>query len=318
MSARIGGRSLRRSCLILSTVLWLAACQHGAESLPAAQRPLPAQLPAAERTQWRHLPLQGAPNFRDLGGYRGADGRMVKWGLLYRSNALDKLSVEDQAYLGRLGLRRIVDFRAADETADAPDRLAVPLAAAVVHLPIEFKGLNVRQFRQRILHGDTAGLHFDSLLVDANQAMVRQFSPVFRDWLHGLLADGGAPQVFHCTAGKDRTGFAAAVLLLSLGVPRDTVMQDYLASNAYLEAANARSMRLMRIFSLFRTDPASVRPLLIVAPQYLDAAFGAMQQDYGSVDAYLQQALGVDAAFRQQLREHFLEPAASPASVPPG
>lgn len=314
MSTRISGRSLRRSGLILFTVLWLAACQHGAESLPAGQRPLPAQMAAAERTQWRRLPVRGAPNFRDLGGYRSADGRSVKWGLLYRSNALDKLGEQDQVYLGLLGVRRIVDFRAADEIEDAPDRLAPPLADAVLHLPIEFKGLNVRQFRQRILQGDTAGLHFDTLLVDANQAMVRQFSPVFRDWLHGLPADGGAPQVFHCTAGKDRTGFAAAVLLLSLGVPRDTVMQDYLASNAYLEAANARSMRLMRIFSLFRTDPASVRPLLIVEPQYLDAAFDAMQQDYGSIDAYLQQALGVDDAFRQKLRERFLEPAASPAS----
>ncbi len=315
MRARIGGRSLDRPGLALFAVLWLAACQHGAESLPAAQRPLPAQLPAAERAQWRHLPLQGAPNFRDLGGYRSADGRSVKWGLLYRSNALDKLSEADQAYLERLGLQRIVDFRAADETEDAPDRLAPPLATAVLHLPIEFKGLNVRQFRRRILHGDTAGLRFDTLLVDANQAMVRQFSPVFRDWLHGLTADGGAPQVFHCTAGKDRTGFAAAVLLLSLGVPRDTMMQDYLASNAYLEAANTRSMCLMRVFSLFRTDPASVRPLLIVEPQYLDSAFGAMQQDYGSIDGYLQQALGVDAAFRQQLRERFLEPAATPAGV---
>src|SRR5882757_6043336 len=124
MTLRIGGRPLPLAGLVLMAALGLAACRHGAESLPAAQRPLPAQMPAAERAQWRHLPLQGAPNFRDLGGYRSADGRSVKWGLLYRSNALDKLDSGDQAYLERLGLRRIVDFRAADETADAPDRLA--------------------------------------------------------------------------------------------------------------------------------------------------------------------------------------------------
>ena len=295
--------------LLLAAALCLAACQHGAASLPAAQRPLPAQMPEAERAQWRHLPLRGADNFRDLGGYLTADGRSIKWGLVYRSNALNKLDAGDQAYLERLGVKRIVDFRAPDEVQDAPDQLTPQLTAAVQRLPIEFKGLNVRQFSKRILHGDTAGLRFDTLLVDANQAMVRQFSPVFRDWLHGLAADGGSPQVFHCTAGKDRTGFAAAVLLLSLGVPKDTVMQDYLASNAYLEAGNARSMRMIRIFSLFRTDPGIVRPLLIVEPRYLDAAFGAMQQDYGSIDGYLRQALGVDDAFREQLRQRLLEPA---------
>ena len=305
----MGNSSLHRSMLLAVAALCLAACQHGADSLPAAQRPLPAQLPAAQRPQWRHLPVQGAPNFRDLGGYVTVDGRPVKWGLLYRSGALNKLDAGDQAYLERLGLKRIVDFRAPDEVEDAPDRLQPPLAAAVLHLPIGFKGLNVRQFNKRILHGDTAGLHFDTLLVDANQAMVRQFSPVFRDWLHGLVTDEGSPQLFHCTAGKDRTGFAAAVLLLSLGVPKDTVMQDYLASNAYLEAANARSMRMIRVFSLFRTDPDSVRPVMIVEPRYLDAAFDAMQQDYGSIDGYLRQALGVDDALREQLRQRFLEPA---------
>ena len=304
---------MRRSILLVAAALWLAACQHGADSLPAAQRPLPAQLSATQRLQWRHLPLQGAPNFRDLGGYLTADGRSVKWGMVYRSGALNKLDAGDQAYLERLGLKRIVDFRAPDEVEDAPDRLGPSLAPAVLHLPIGFKGLNVRQFSKRILHGDTAGLHFDTLLVDANQAMVRQFSPVFHDWLHGLVTDEASPQVFHCTAGKDRTGFAAAVLLLSLGVPKDTVMQDYLASNAYLEASNARSMRMIRIFSLFRTDPDSVRPLMIVEPRYLDAAFDAMQQDYGSIDGYLRQALGVDDAFREQLRQRFLEPLAATA-----
>ncbi len=244
-----------------------------------------------------------APNFR-LGGYLTADGRSVKWGLVYRSGALNKLDAGDQAYLERLGLKRIVDFRAPDEVEDAPDvDVRSPPPCCICRS--SSRASTCCQFNKRILHGDTAGLHFDTLLVDANQAMVRQFSPVFRDWLHGLATDDGSPQLFHCTAGKDRTGFAAAVLLLSLGVPRDTVMQDYLASNAYLEASNARSMRMIRIFSLFRTDPDTVHPLMIVEPRYLNAAFDAMRQDYGSIDGYLRQALGVDDVFREQLRQRF-------------
>jgi protein-tyrosine phosphatase len=295
---------------LLAIAALLAACAREPAQLPAEQRPLATTLPAAERAEWRRLPLAGAANFRDLGGYRTADGRQLKWGVLYRTDALNELTAEDQRYLERLNIERVVDFRLPDEAAAAPDRLPPALAQRYVAMPVGFNGQqNYAKFIEQIMSGDTEGLDLDQVLVVTNRQLVEQFSPVFRTWLHGVAESEGA-QVFHCTAGKDRTGFAAAIVLLALGVPQETVLRDYLASNQYLAEKNQRSMWKMRVFSLFRADTDGIRPLLGVEPRYLQAAFDAMVRDYGSIDNYLRAALGVDDAFRARLQQRLLEPVA--------
>jgi protein-tyrosine phosphatase len=291
----------------LVIVVLLAACDHGPAALPANERPVPRDLSASARVEYRHLPVQGALNFRDLGGYRTSDGRAVKWGMLYRSDALDKLTDQDQLYLERLGLKHVVDFRSADEVKAAPDKLPPPLVPHWVNLPIGSAGVNIRALIQKINSGKVEGLDMQDLLVGGNARLARDAAPTYRTWLHSLTESGGAPVVFHCTSGKDRTGLAAAIVLLALGVPKGVVMQDYLASNTYLAGRNRAIEWRVRIFSAFRTDPATLRPLLGVEPRYLNAAFEAMEEDYGSIDNYLREALGADDAFRAALRERFLE-----------
>lgn len=294
---------------LLAVALGLAACSHGPDSLAPEQRYVTSELPATARVGFRHLPVQGAPNFRDLGGYTTADGRVVKWGMLYRTDALNELTDDDQVYLERLNIQRIVDFRIPDEAGEAPDKLPAELRARYVNMPIGFNDGNYAEFIRRIMSGDTAGLNLQGALEQGNVKFVREFTPVFRDWLHGLVATGkDGAQVFHCTAGKDRTGLAAALFLLSLGVPEDQVMQDYLASNAYLKDKNAKSLWKMRIFSLGRADTEGVKPMMEVRQSYLQAAFDTMRQDYGSVDNYLKEGLGIDDALREQLRALYLEP----------
>jgi protein-tyrosine phosphatase len=275
--------------------------------LLASDQPPPRDLPTAEREAHRALPLPKAPNLRDLGGYRTLDGRQVKWGLLYRSGALDKLDESDQRYLERLQLLRVVDLRSQQEVEDAPDRLPPALLARRIEMPIIAGNIDVRALTSKINSGDVAGLDLNDMLVNANRDFVRKDRQVFRDWLHGLLDEQGAPQLFHCTAGKDRTGFAAAILLLALGVPEQTVMQDYLASNQYLAQKNLRVAEQIKQASQGRTDPALVLPLLGVEARYLDAAFAAMREDYGSVEGFLRDGLGVDEQMRERLREKFLE-----------
>ena len=292
---------------ILAAAIALSACSHGPDSLAPDQRYITSELPASARAGFRHLPVHGAPNFRDLGGYTTSDGRTVKWGALYRTDSLGDLTDDDQRYLERLHIQRIVDFRIPDEAADAPDKLSPSLKSSYVNMPIGFNNGNYNEFVKKIMSGDTQGLNLERALEEANVKFVREFTPVFRDWLHGLVETGGGAQVFHCTAGKDRTGLAAALFLLSLGVPNNEVMQDYLASNAYLQQKNAKSLWKMRIFSLGRADTAGVQPMMEVRRSYLQAAFDTMQQDYGSIDNYLREGLGVDDEFRTQLRARYLE-----------
>ncbi|QDX82652.1 hypothetical protein B9N43_16280 [Denitratisoma sp. DHT3] len=301
-------RFVRSLSLVAFLSVAVVACDRNPASLPADQRPVTSQLPSAERFKFRHLPVEGAPNFRDLGGYRTADGLSVKWGMLYRTDALNELTDGDEAYLERLNIQRIVDFRGPLEVKDAPDRLPAPLAARYVSMPMpvaELKG--DRKFVERLMRGDTADMKLNDMLVDINRQFVRDFTPVFREWLHGLANAPEGAQVIHCTSGKDRTGFAAAVFLLSLGVPMDTVMQDYLASNDYLRDKNERSVLKLKVFSLFRADTDGIRFIMGVEKRYLQAAFDTINADYGSIDNYLVKGLGVDPAFREKLRERYLD-----------
>lgn len=277
---------------------------------PAEQPALRQDLPAAERQTLRALDLASAPNLRDLGGYRTTDGRSVKWGLLYRGGALDKLSAEDQHSLQRLQLQRVVDLRSRQEISDAPDRLPPKLMKRRVEMPISAGNLDIRELTRRLHSGDTADLQLDDMLVSVNTQFVREQSPIFRAWLHGLLDEQGTPVLYHCTAGKDRTGFASAIVLLALGVPEATVMEDYLKSNRYLAQKNQQIVEQVRVNSKGRADLAALQPLLGVEPRYLQAAFAAMREQYGSVENYLREGLGVDAAFRSRLQSKFLETAA--------
>jgi protein-tyrosine phosphatase len=296
--------------VLLAMVLSVAACSKGPDSLAPDQRFVTSELPASARVGFRHLPIHGAPNFRDLGGYTTSDGRVVKWGKLYRTDALNELTDDDQVYLERLGIQRIVDFRIPDEAGDAPDKLPPALRDRYINMPIGFNEGNYAEFIKKIMSGDTAGMNLDGALEQGNVKFVREFTPVFRDWLQGLVSTADGSQVFHCTAGKDRTGLASALFLLALGVPEGEVMQDYLASNIYLKEKNEKSLWKMRIFSLGRADTKGVKPMMEVRQSYLQAAFDTMRQDYGSIDNYLREGLGVDEAFREQLRARYLEPAA--------
>lgn len=296
----------RRSLVPLAALAAVAlACE---QSVPPEARPIPGALPAAQREAARRLPLDGAHNARDLGGYVGAEGRRVRWGLLYRSDALGELSDADVAYLARLRVRQVVDFRSETERMDEPDRLPAAPAPRVVLRPIFGEGLDPRALRDRLLSGDASAREMASLLVEGSRTFVTEFAPVYSAFLRDLADADNLPVLFHCTAGKDRAGFAAAALLLALGVPRETVMQDYLMTNGYSEAATQRTLLVLRVASLFRSDPDDVRPLFEARPEYLQAAFDTIDARYGGEDAYLRAGLGLDDATLARLRANLLEP----------
>jgi protein-tyrosine phosphatase len=291
-----------RSALLLSALA--LACDRG---VPPDVRPIPSSLPAAEREAARRLPLDGAHNARDLGGYLAADGRRVRWGRLYRSDALGELSDDDVTYLGRLGLRHVTDFRSPPERERAPDRLPLSPAPRVVLRPIIGEVLDPKILQDRLLSGTADGTEMAALLVAGNRAFVTQFGEVYSGFLRDLADDENLPALFHCTAGKDRAGFAAALTLLALGVSRDTVMDDYLLTNALSEGATDRILLTLRVASFFRTSPEDARPLFEARREYLQAAFDTIDERYGSTEGYFSEGLGIDAPTLERLRANLLE-----------
>jgi protein-tyrosine phosphatase len=274
---------------------------------PPDQRAVPSELSEAEREAHRKLPVEGAYNLRDLGGYATADDRRVKWGMLYRSDALADLTDDDLRYLERLGLRRWVDFRSDPEVERDPDRIPTSHELAVVRRPIQGDALDPSEIQDLILSGDAEAEELAQLLIDANRAFVTDFSDVYADFLYDLADAEKLPVLFHCTAGKDRAGFAAALALSAAGVPREIVMRDYLKTNDFSEEHTASILRILRIVSFFRTDPDSVRPLFEARREYLQAAFDTIDEKYGSTEAYLRQGLGADDALLARVRANLLE-----------
>ncbi len=256
-----------------------------------------------EHVKRRHLGLEGAPNFRDLGGYATEDGHTVRWGLFFRSDNLAHLTDEDLEKVEALGIRLVCDFRGADERAEEPDRLPAAQPPTVVELEISDASFSSTALRERITSGDLESIDLRQLLIDANRLFAGRFAPQYAAMFERITRPENLPAVVHCTAGKDRAGFASALILRTLGVPMETVTEDFLLTNHYTAAKIERTLLVIRVMSLFRADPERVRPALGVEPAFLEAAFDEIDARWGSFDRYRREALGLDdgrlAAFRE-------------------
>lgn len=260
-----------------------------------------------EHVEHRHVVLDGAQNFRDLGGYATEDGRRVRWGLLYRSDNLSQLSDADLVRVHELGIRLVCDFRSDEEKAEEPDRLPAEDPPAVAALPIFDESFSPASLREKLTSGGLGDVDLRQLLIDANRLFATRFAAQYAAMFERITRPENLPALVHCTAGKDRAGFAAAVILRTLGVPEETVYEDFLLTNHYTGRKIERTLWTIRLFSLFRVDPEQVRPVLGVERAYLEAAFDEIEREYGSFDAYRREALGLDDAETKAFRELALE-----------
>ncbi|TXL71965.1 tyrosine-protein phosphatase [Vineibacter terrae] len=240
----------------------------------------------------RIVSLEGCSNFRDLGGYRTVDGRRVRHGLVFRSAHLGGLTAADRRTLAGLGVRTIVDLRGIAEAAETPhaiDGLSASVLAAAIEPRVG------ERIRAALDEGRATPELIAGLMADHYRDYPQRGSPAYRT-LFAALSDGvRRPLVFHCTAGKDRTGFAAALLLSVLGVPWETVVEDYLHTNVVWTGHVGRYPEL---------DALTRAAMIEARADYLDAAFAALRTDHGDVDTFLKAALGVEAA---RLRADLLE-----------
>jgi protein-tyrosine phosphatase len=250
----------------------------------------------------RVLPLDQGSNFRDLGGYPAADGKHVRWGLLFRSGATPLLSDPDRAEIAGLGLQQMIDLRSSEERQLAPSRITgVPYTAVGYSFgAIMPKGA---------LRPETG-----------YPAMIDLLDPQLHLMFATLLRKQ-APMVTNCSAGQDRTGIANAILLSALGVPREVITKDYLLSTQYrhpeyempaIDPAQFPANPAAAMFAHYR--PADGKPVPRPQPlltkdgtPFLTFALAEIDRRWGSMDAYLDKQLGVGPAERAQLRKDYLE-----------
>ena len=240
----------------------------------------------------RHLALQGASNFRDLGGYPTADGRSTRWRHIFRSNHLGQLTAADVEIVRALGVRSAFDFRGLEERAAG---VCVVNEITVHSLPIEPSV--VAALRAELARGTLTGAVALELMRESYRNYVRHHTHSFRE-LFGHLLEDRAPLVIHCTAGKDRTGFASALILHALGVPDDIIAEDYLLTNRHYTRDAAAATDL----------PDDVRDAIgSVEASYLAAAFEAVGEEYGDLETYLRDGLKLGTAERTALQARYLQ-----------
>ncbi|MFP3566431.1 tyrosine-protein phosphatase [Paraburkholderia sp. SIMBA_030] len=253
--------------------------------------------------------LEGAPNFRDLGGFRAVGGSHVRPGRLFRSESLERLTDGDLAQIASLDIALVYDLRNADERTRASNRWPLGKAletVAGIDSP-QLEAVSVFDWRERIADPTfdaAAALHW---MQDAYAKMPGLFAGVLASAFDRLGAPAAPATLIHCTAGKDRTGFISAVVLLALGVSRDEVFEDYLLTR------NRRSPEaLLHMLGpdLTRQSPTTRAAMLTIADVregYLGAALHAIERDFCSMEAYLALACGLDSARSRRLRLKLLE-----------
>jgi len=255
------------------------------------------------RVAERLLPLQQGSNFRDIGGYPAAGGKTVRWGMIYRSGGQAMLTDADLARVKALGLRNLVDLRSDEERVLAPTRIdGVPYSAV---------GYSMASLLTNIDKGAQNG---GQVYRNFPLMLAPQLRIVF-----DKLKRGEGPLGYNCSAGQDRTGFVTAMILSALGVPRETIVRDYVLSTAYrqpryemppIDAALYPNNPVARMFAGFQTDPraAVAQPLLEAdGTPFLASAFDEIDKKWGSVEAYLEKEAGVSRIDLAALRNTYLE-----------
>jgi protein-tyrosine phosphatase len=239
--------------------------------------------------------IHSQPNFRDLGGFPANDGKKVRSGLLYRSGDLFSWTEEEIRQLEKLGIATIIDFRSEREREQRPDT-AISSVRSILNLVIPDKSRETAA--EYLTNRNAEGL--EKLLVEVYRTMVNESQEEYREFFRVLAGTDHLPVLFHCAAGKDRTGLASLFLLTALGVSWEYIMEDYYATNIL---NREYSDRMISQISDNGFDGELMRPMLEVREEYLDAALKEIDSKYGGMNEFLTRVLKADI---ETLRERYL------------
>jgi len=245
----------------------------------------------------REVKLQGAVNFRDIGGYKTKDGKKIKLGLLYRSAALNTLTDADLAKLEALHIKYDFDFRGPYEVKTAPDK--IPTGTTRISLPAGSENVGDSTYMKNMakyMKSDSFLISFYTVLTPFKD----RYTPLFDSLLSNKTA---SPILFHCTAGKDRTGIAAALILYALGVDENTIYEDYEATNYYRRNENAKAIAQMTKY--YGLDEKTATNLMGAKKEYIQATFATIKAQYGTMDHYLEKVLGLTKSKIATLKKYY-------------
>jgi protein-tyrosine phosphatase len=300
MSKAHGLKPFALTAVLLAAVTW--AC------VPTSAEPLP-QLPPGGSLGLA-LGVASVPNLRDMGGYQTLDGGEVARGRVYRSDAFIGLSAEDIKKIGPLGLKNDYDLRVSAEARAAPDTLPANVRHHLLNVMADLKSTNQPDINALLRTPKEANVvlgdgKVEALFIEGYREFITLPSAnrAYRTLFISLANGKNLPAVFHCASGKDRTGWAAAALLTLLGVPKETVIADYMRTNEY---ALPQSAKVIDAFVAAGGERAIPEAIIGVNPAYLEASFDEMQKRYGTIEAYFAKGLGIDSAGQQALRDRFL------------
>ncbi|MGI9375721.1 MAG: tyrosine-protein phosphatase [Tsuneonella suprasediminis] len=299
---------MRLIILPLAALALLPACDNhaGQPNAEAELSPVAAN-DMALTDKRRVLDLEGGVNFRDLGGYRTTDGRITKWETVYRSGSPAGLTDADNAELARRGIRTFCDFRSNEEREEEPNPYVVKNSDVEYwtrDYAMDSGGLG------KVLAGPNASAD------NSRKAMISIYRTIAQDnsesyaQMFRYLAEGRTPLAFNCSAGKDRAGTGAALLLSLLGVPRETVVADYALSDDVVdyrakiqEAADSNPSYA----ALAQLPWETVKPLVASDPAYIESALDALENEYGSVDTFIERKLGVTEDMKRAIIKNLTE-----------
>ena len=254
----------------------------------------------------KHIPLESQPNFRDLGGYAAAGDKHTRFGQLYRSGNLDQLTDADRQAIRALEIRTVIDFRSVSE-ARADEVFWQEQGARYIHLPID-PGNLASLFWEAMRSGDSSKLPDDILAVN-NQLVIDEARSQYGELFTCLSESSSLPLLFNCTHGKDRTGIAAVLILLALGVASEDARADYLLSNVYRQAENHAQLSALResVQDKPEIDFSKLEAAFTLQSHHYDVILETAIQSYGSLENYFFEALGNTPQQLNAIRENLLD-----------
>lgn len=258
----------------------------------------------------RHIPLTGVQNFRDLGGYPAADGRKTRWGRLFRSGHLSDMTEACGTELLARDIETVIDFRTDDEKKHHPVHWTAMWSPTYCPIPIGGNAAAwIRETFERMKTSPIAKAELRGRLLDAYRTIPVNNADGLKRFFEILLDQHeGNGALFHCAAGKDRTGIAAALALTILGVDDDCIMEDYLFTNVAvdLEVAAGRIAEIVSLKAGITVGAADLYPLVGVEADFLNTCFATIRTEFGSMNSYIEKALGMTPDRIEAFQQKFL------------